>query len=510
MIRPRTTAERRRRRWRIGLIVLLVLVVAATLSVVSVVVITNAVTKCADGVEHLGEGNECVGLTDGSYVFRAEYADVERRINEENRFVQQQNQIYVTIAWLEPMTLTDPDTTSPAAVRHRLQGAYIAQHRANHPLAGQRVELPLVRLLLANPGSQARQWARVVDQIRDRQGADHLVAVAGLGQSLDGTRKAINKLAEYGIPMVGGLITADSLSDRADQKDVPGLNRVVPTDTDEVSAIVQDIKKEAATALLVQDTNPKEVYPKDIGDAFQKVFPQEGRTLKPIENFNSALGRTVNDFPKMALEICQEKPDVVFFAGRAVPLAEFLDALTSRPCRDQIVPVLTGDSATDLSDDEHVKRAAATGTTLEYTNLADPRGWEGPDARYFLEASTRYFREAGGRGYFGSDFPNDTVDDGQAVTSHDALWAAVLAARGAVALTKDEQKAPTTAAVGAQFDRMHGTSAVPGASGWISLDEHGNPRDKALTVIRVGTGPTVVHKVSSASGVPCTPGTPPC
>lgn len=508
---PETARGRRRRRIRTRLLIVSAVLAVSTLAVGSVVMISNMLTSCGDGLERHGRLDECIGLTDGSFVFREEYRQVESLIRAENEFVRQQNALYVTVVWFEPMTLTNPDSTDAESVRHRLQGAYLAQYRANHPPQGQRPNLPLVRLLLANPGSQAEQWEPVVDQIRDRREAEHLVAVAGLGQSLDSTRTAVNRLAQYKIPMVAGLITADSMSDPPGQKEVPGFIRVVPTNTDQVSALVQDVKDEVRTAILVQDTSPNEVYTRDIGSAFRTIFPQDGRRLLPIEEFDSSLGRTVNDFPKMVLEICQEEPDIVFFSGRAVALLEFLEALADRKCVDQPVRVLTGDSASNLTADQHVKNAVATGVALQFTNLAEPAAWNGSNPMFFSAESTQYFQEAGGRGYFSSDFPNDSAEDGQAITSHDAMWTAVLAARGVVALTKDETRAPTADAVVAQFDRMHGTSAVSGASGWISLDENGNPRDKALTIVRLDPpSATPVYEVSSASGTPCNPGRLPC
>jgi hypothetical protein len=507
---PETKAGRRRRRVRFGALIATAVLAASAIAVSGVVLINSLATSCGDGVRHHGALDECVGLTDGSFVFREEYRHVENLIRAENEFVRQKNSLHVTVVWFEPMTLTDPDSTDAVSVMHRLQGAYLAQHRANHPPEGQRPNLPFVRLLLANPGSQSGQWETVVEQIRDRLESDHIVAVAGLGQSLEGTRKAINRLASYEIPMVAGLITADSMSDPPGEPEVPGFIRVVPTNSDQVSALVQDVRNEVSTGLLVQDTSPNEVYTQDISRAFRAIFPREGRRLLPIEEFDSSLGRTVNDFPKMVLEICQEQPGVVFFSGRAVPLLEFLDALADRHCVDLPVRVLTGDSASHLTDDRHVRNAVETGVTLQFTNLAEPATWDS-GAAYFSSESTSYFREAGGRGYFTSDFPNDNADDGQAITSHDAMWTAVLAARGVVALTKDETHVPTADAVAAQFDRMHGTSAVPGASGWISLDEHGVPRDKALTIVRIGPpAARPVYEVSSASGTPCASERLPC
>jgi hypothetical protein len=62
---------------------------------------------------------------------------------------------------------------------------------------------------------------------------------------------------------------------------------------------------------------------------------------------------------------------------------------------------------------------------------------------------------------------------------------------------------------GTDFTRLHGQSAVPGASGWISLDS-GDPDRKAMSVLTLTAEPgqdeaTVTRTVTSCSGVPFTP-----
>lgn len=72
-----------------------------------------------------------------------------------------------------------------------------------------------------------------------------------------------------------------------------------------------------------------------------------------------------------------------------------------------------------------------------------------------------------------------------------------------------------------KFFRMHKETAVPGASGWISLDEHGNPINKAVPILEVKpVGAVVFVQLSSPGrspgdppgGSPCRPGDPaaPC
>lgn len=92
-----------------------------------------------------------MGVTDGSHVFDPDLAEVQRRVQDENAGVLRAKKPHVTVGFFVQMTLTDKDSVSMAWVRHQLQGAYLAQFRANHHhVAG---DLPLVRLLLANPGT---------------------------------------------------------------------------------------------------------------------------------------------------------------------------------------------------------------------------------------------------------------------------------------------------------------------------------------------------------------------
>jgi hypothetical protein len=64
----------------------------------------------------------------------------------------------------------------------------------------------------------------------------------------------------------------------------------------------------------------------------------------------------------------------------------------------------------------------------------------------------------------------------------------------------------TAALVGQRFKRMHGTQAIPGASGWLSFEPTGEARDKAIPVLRVAPdGTQQFLKLTSPDGVPCVP-----
>ncbi|MFF7974585.1 hypothetical protein [Streptomyces sp. NPDC007905] len=134
--------------------------------------------------------------------------------------------------------------TSPNDIQHQLQGAYLAQYRANHDSHG---EAPAIRLVLANPGATGDHFQQTVDRLtRTARSADRLRAVAGIGQRTDNSKKAVRELTRRAIPVVGSSITADDLANgQGGKHPYPGLARVSPTNTDEARALASFTKVSA-------------------------------------------------------------------------------------------------------------------------------------------------------------------------------------------------------------------------------------------------------------------------
>ncbi|GAA3690563.1 hypothetical protein GCM10022267_91240 [Lentzea roselyniae] len=118
----------------------------------------------------VGLYTECVGVTDGSYEFSEDIAEVSHRIAVQNALVRTSGLPHVRVALLNEGVL------SAAQVRHALEGAYIAQAQAI------RVNQVLPELVLANTGSRQRHWAPVAEQLVRLSTEKHpLVSVIGLG-----------------------------------------------------------------------------------------------------------------------------------------------------------------------------------------------------------------------------------------------------------------------------------------------------------------------------------------
>ncbi|MGH8906628.1 MAG: ABC transporter substrate-binding protein [Egibacteraceae bacterium] len=462
-------------------------------------------THCASGVRRIG--GECVGVTDGGFVFSPDLTLVMEKIRQENRSVEQAGEPFVSIAYLVAIPRGADDLPLSEILRHEVQGAYLAQRRANAQNSQ-----PLIRLLAANGGEGNEQWEPVVAQLLGGVGSDRLVAVAGLGRSLETTRQAIGELAEHGIPMIAARLTADDLRDIAGQDSVEGLVRVAPTNRDQARAAIAYLKRDPALgrALLIQDVNEDDLYAKTLGDAFKDEFPDDLHTLiEPVEEYDSSLPGVPNLFGRMMANICQQRPDVIYFAGRGSDLVAFVEALPRRPCPDILVRIITGDGGGFVAPAIRQRSEEGEGTrpqiglsdnvALSYTALAHPAAWAAAP-ELFSSNPIAYLQ-----GNF-EEFPDGSLADGGAIVGHDAVAIAVTAIRSA-AVQRDLAAAPLTPGdVSQQWNALHGLNAVPGASGWISLDSVGDPVDKAIPILALQPDGTVAFvALSAAGGTPFTP-----
>jgi ABC-type branched-subunit amino acid transport system substrate-binding protein len=196
----------------------------------------------------------------------------------------------------------------------------------------------------------------------------------------------------------------------------------------------------------------------------------------------------------------QELLDRVLFSAfledlrRNTRFMHFLDALSNRTCTDRQFTVMAGDDTSNLTAPQ-LADAYATKINVLYTGLAHPDMYltnrlavAGPSAAFFAKD-----------GKLGEWFPTDPRDDGQAIMAHDAVLTAAhgiqRAANGRTVVTGD--------AVARMFHRMEGHQQVAGASGFISFQNNGNPRNKAVPILQLTRfGIAKFVEVSAANGTP--------
>ncbi|WP_199441346.1 ABC transporter substrate-binding protein [Umezawaea beigongshangensis] len=463
----------------------LVLRVALTIAVVGVVaagalVAADRTDRCDGQADVREEDGQCVGVTAALSDFdRSELADVVGRIARANAEAESDDQ-HVSVAVFLPMTPAADGLVPIEWVRHQLQGAYQAQ--ADH----NRNSRPRVRLLLANPGGRVEHWERVVEELdRRRDGPDHLVAVTGIGLSLDNARAAMRRLSELRIPMVGSTITADDL-DR-----IPGLLRPAPTNRRQAAAAASYVKATgASTALLVVDTDTDDLYPRTLADAFRAQFDDDAhRVLSHEQQYDSSLDGVNSAFALMLPNICATDADVVYFAGRGQDLALFIGQLGSRVCQDRAVSIVTADDvAATLFHTEEVRAGLASGVTVIYTDLAHPGAWAADAARPSAErafadsAISRFVGVGESTVCFRCVFPEESLDDGAAIMAHDAVLTVTTALQKTSGSSARRVK-PTELLQ--TFNALNGENAVVGSSGMLSYDNSGTVERKVVPVLRL-------------------------
>ncbi|MGH3938753.1 MAG: hypothetical protein ACRDTG_08965 [Pseudonocardiaceae bacterium] len=356
----------------------------------------------------------------------------------------------------------------------------------------------------------------LIDEIKVPQ---RLVAVVATGQTLTTRQEAIGALIAQDIPVIASTLTGDDLTPPTAPPSAGGLVRLVPSASDQAAAAATYLKNEPAVrrALLIQNTNPEDAYSRSLGEAFVRNFNDDTHTvLTPTETYDSSLSGVPNTMREMLVNICQQQPDVVFFAGRSLDLAALVKALPDRTCHNSVkinsvkINILAGDDATDFATtvtqgNDELRKGMNANISVRYTALAHPESWqEAPES--FSPGPQESFRsscEACFRTLFPGEFPGQPLDDGAAILGHDAIVTAIQAIRAGEGINDTPQL------IIQRFKRMHGPRAVAGASGWISFDEHGKPINRAVPILEVkADGAVAFVQLSSPRSSPCRPDDP--
>ncbi len=481
---------------------LLLVLAALTVAALAVLLLRPDDATCAEGVEEVGEGEDrqCVGLTDGSHVFHDELKQVSEEIAAENAEVVREDDgdgsSYVSVVYLMSLSPQQGDTNTIETIRHELEGAFLAQHRANH---GQAVsQRPRIRLLLGHTGATGEQREHTVDHIIEQRDEQRITAAVGLGTSQDFTPDTVQKLTDADIPSFGSVLTSDSLAGTR------GLVRVAPPNADQAAAAVQFLSQEQyrdARVLIIQDVNGRDEYTRTLAQEFAERFPASRMVDGEPFQYDSSRPDIATYFGNQSANLCLRDPDVIYYSGRSRDLPDLLAPLKNRQCNDRTLTVLSGDDASQATQQpgfDEVQDALRTGNIeLVYTGLAHPDMWE-EAPEYFGGDAVAAFARGGDYDRF---FNTDTLHDGQAIMAYDAVTTAVRAIR----LAGDFQDV-TASDVFQTLTSLNGANAVPGASGWISLRNDGSPENKAIPIIRIDKeGRLTTETVTSASGTPYVP-----
>ncbi|WP_345034072.1 hypothetical protein [Kutzneria kofuensis] len=285
---------------------------------------------CGRGLTGTGDRDVCVGLNLDTAAFRPDdpLRELEQKVAAVN---PPPTGAYATIVLLEDMT-PDPNADSLLlqVTKHDIEGAVAAVWRADNSSAAFGT-MPRIRLLLANFGSNGQQQEAAVSAIVRARAAEHIVAVVGLGQSLDTTRAAAAALSAADITVIGSQVTADDMSQDLSGHTIDNFFRVSPTNTEEVRVAAGYLKQRPyQRMLLVSDLNPADSYTQTLTKASTEALqPRYRKSYKapPELSGQTRAGYMTNLFAQMHSDICADRPDLVYFAGRGSDLKYFLQAL---------------------------------------------------------------------------------------------------------------------------------------------------------------------------------------
>jgi hypothetical protein len=445
----------------------------------------------ANVVARGGPNSECIGVSDGSFVFDPLLASVENDIRQENHQVTAAHpDSYVSVVILLPISADSGSIMSDTNDLEQLRGAYTAQYYANrNDVDG---ITPYIQLLVGNDGYQANQWSQAVSIIENAATAQHIAAVTGIGVSLATTLDAVKRLTSDNdkMPVFGATITSD------DFDNVPDLVRVAPSNKDEISVAVGYIQSLFSRAILVEDQNNRDIYDSTLVSAFQK-FSDSTHTIVGREPYDTTYRDLTQSAPaqqaeqtvenrisQMTTDICGAQPAAVLFAGRGGDLAELVSDLGNRPCLNVPITIISGDDVSNMPVTATVRQGLASGVTLDYAGIAHPAEWTGGTGAAVAEGRQGF---ATFNTVFQKLFPGAGLTDGNTMTAYDAAMLGVSAIR----LTLMPQ--PTPKAVDGMLGTLQGAHTVLGASGPLSyVPDYGtsetasNPVGKAIPILRVG------------------------
>ncbi|WP_067841609.1 hypothetical protein [Nocardia lijiangensis] len=336
------------------------------------------------GISVQERGGECVGYSDNAdqiftddaeltamqrEVFRLNVAAADARRDNPRRPV-------ITLIYFSGLSYVDSNVRYPHAQVEELAGLAVQQRRAL--LASDESE-PLVRVVVANGGSDMRHATWVVDNqlrglLRDEPG---ILGVVGMDRSNTETRRAIGRLGELGVPVVATTLSADGM-----EKASPLYFQAAPSNTTQAKLIadyVQGARHPAGTPRAGQPRyNQVVVYhPKADGDIYVETLVEDLRTELegrgvPYRRMEWTEQQELNRFPAPCETTDFDRGTLLFFAGRNDDFATFAKSV-SRGCLTGESPAILGnDTVTRLITDQKAMAALPANLSVRYVAKAAP------------------------------------------------------------------------------------------------------------------------------------------
>ncbi|MGW4639886.1 hypothetical protein ACWEN6_15220 [Sphaerisporangium sp. NPDC004334] len=351
--------------------------VTALVALSLVRVLATATSNCGPGIWRAGTG-ECVGISDGGFVFAPHLAAVLGRIDQQNRSVLASGNPYATVIYFGK--LTTPGKAVAAAddaltdIHGELAGIALEQGRLiGNSGDGSKLQM---RVLVANAGADFRYAQDVARQVlREIDRDPSVIGVVGLGESRQDVQAAIQILGRKAVPVISTTSTYDDLGRRGDGESfIPSFFPLAPPNSLLAAAaarwaragIPQRGVPPARTAAVFTDTMLSDLFTKDLGARFVRDF---GKGATSIGYSNAAA------LEEKVTQVCARpvKPELVYYAGRTAQFGAFVDAIAKSQCHR--LTVMANDDITQYVNDYSTALGRNNRVRVMYVALAAESAW---------------------------------------------------------------------------------------------------------------------------------------
>jgi hypothetical protein len=255
---------------------------------------------------------------------------------------------YYSVALLDPFMFSPSGTITQSRMTDELKGAYLALRQYNESVASTRKGVA-IQLLLANEGTSAEEGeSAAVQQIKNLQGPDRIVAVAGMGLSNANTEASASDLSADSMPMFGAVTTGDQLTGSI----YPGLFEVAPDVAEQVADLVDSRHLASSQPIaLIGSDQQTDIYSADLRSDFSNALGYTPGQLPPLGQYSYDPATAEQQFAIDAAAICtrQRKGSsslTVLYAGRAVTLPTLVVQFQQASvCHPLTVTIVTGSDA---------------------------------------------------------------------------------------------------------------------------------------------------------------------
>jgi serine/threonine protein kinase/ABC-type branched-subunit amino acid transport system substrate-binding protein len=425
--------------------------------------------------QQLQAGDTNGAVTSWSQAVSKDTNDAESLIYLENQSVIASGHPYITIV---VGTMLTGSSATVSVGRDDLQGAYVAQKSFNDGF--QLHNGVLIKLFIANAGSNSADTKAVAQQIVQLAQADHtFVGVMGWPFSSYATT-AVGVLGQAHIPMISQTASSDKLTQVS-----PYFFRVAPPNQRQgiEGAIYAEKTLHATKAVLFVD--PNNSYTQSLATAFSSQFTKDGNQIVATELYTVGKPDTL---PQLLHDATTHAPNLVYFAGYASDASVLLTDLPSSGLAT--VPIMGGDALYEVGGYGSSFHAGVS--NLNFTTFAYPDEWQilcSQGQKYACTpppffAQYKAYYDPNNQHTTGSPY-GYTRADGDTILSYDATFAMLTAVNNALTGTKT---AITPGDLLQGIKAIQGKNAIQGVSGQIAFGSDGNPINKALVILKVVNG----------------------